>query len=63
MKSLKEFMESTKTPFQHGYNAWKDHLTGKNKQRPKDPYQAGKGMHEYEQGAARASDDLGISWD
>ena len=52
--------EEKHSPFQDGYNAWKDYLAGKTKQRPKNPYPAGQGMGEWENGAARAAE--GEDW-
>ena len=57
-KSAGTFKEDKSSAFQDGYNAWKDYLSGKTKQRPTNPYPAGQGMGEWENGAARASDHI-----
>lgn len=46
------------SPYQEGYNAWKDYLAGKTKQRPVNPYPAGQGMGEWENGAGDAAEHI-----
>ena len=47
--------EEKSSPYKEGYEAWKDYLAGKTKQRPVNPYPAGKGMGEWENGAGDAA--------
>jgi hypothetical protein len=43
-------------PYTDGYNAWKEYLSGKTNRYPKNPYPAGKGMSQWEAGAAKAAE-------
>ena len=60
LNQMKEGVIGDSSPYQEGYNAWKDYLVGKTKQRPVNPYPAGKGMGEWENGAGDA--DEHIDW-
>ena len=48
--------ESKKGAYRAGYDAWSHHLTKDQKHRPTNPYKPGKGMGEWERGAADAYD-------
>ena len=50
--------EEKSSPYKEGYKAWKDYLAGKTKQRPVNPYPAGKGMGAWEQGAGDAAEHI-----
>lgn len=58
LNQMKEGAIGDSSPYQEGYNAWKDYLAGKTKQRPVNPYPAGKGMGEWENGAADAAEHI-----
>lgn len=50
----KQLDESEKEAYRAGYDAWSHHLTKDQKHRPANPYKPGKGMGEWERGAADA---------
>ena len=55
---IKEEVPGANSPYQEGYKAWKDYLAGKTKQRPVNPYPAGQGMGEWENGAGDAAEHI-----